>query len=70
MAAMTRTSTWTGCDGADGVEALFVECAEDLGLGLEAHVADFVEEEGAAVGALEGAALFGGGRPEPAGMAP
>ena len=60
MAAMTRTSTWMGCDGADGVEALFVESAQDLGLGLEAHVADFVEEEGAAVGALEGAALFGG----------
>ena len=49
-----------GCGGADGVEALLVESAEDFGLGLEAHVADFVEEERAAVGAFEGAALFGG----------
>ena len=46
--------------GADRVEALFVERAEDLGLGLEAHVADLVEEERSAVGALEGAALFAG----------
>ena len=29
-------------------------------MSLQAHVADFVEEEGAAVGALEGAAFFGG----------
>ena len=58
-----------GVAGADGVEALFVQSAEDLCLSLEAHVADFVEEEGSAVGALEGAALFGGGR-GPAGMAP
>ena len=44
---------------ADGSKQLLVERAQDLGLGLEAHVADFVEEEGAAVGALEGAALLG-----------
>ena len=48
-----------GVGGADGVEALLVERAQDFGLGLQAHVADFVEEERAAVGALEGAALFG-----------
>ena len=67
MAAMTRTSTCDGVDGADGVEALLVEGAQDFGLGLQAHVADFVEEERAAVGALEGAALFGGRRLGPAG---
>ena len=42
-----------------GREQLIVEGAEDFGLGLEAHVADFVEKEGAAVGAFEGAALLG-----------
>ena len=51
-----------GVGGADGEEALFVEGAEDLGLGFEAHVADLVEEEGAAVGALEGSLLFSRGR--------
>ena len=49
-----------GVGGADGEETLLVERAKNLGLRLEAHVADFVEEEGAAVGALEGAAFFGG----------
>ena len=42
-----------------GREHLVVEGAEHLGLGLEAHVADFVEEERSAVGAFEGAALLG-----------
>ena len=49
-----------GLGGADGDEALLVEDAEDAGLGFEAHVTDFVEEERAAAGALEGAALFRG----------
>ena len=44
---------------ADGSEHLVVERAEHFGLGFEAHVADFVEEEGSAVGALEMAALVG-----------
>ena len=48
-----------GMGGADREEALFVEGAEDLGLGLEAHVANLVEEERPTVGAFEGAALFG-----------
>ena len=48
-----------GSAGADGIEALFVQSAQNLCLRLQAHVADFVEEEGAAIGALEGAALFG-----------
>jgi len=51
-----------GVGGADGKEALFVEGTEDLGLGFEAHVADLIEEEGAAVGALEGASFFGRSR--------
>ena len=57
---MTRTSTWTWWEAPTGVEALFIEGAQHFGLGLEAHVADLVEEEGAAVGPLERAALFGG----------
>src|SRR6266852_2734807 len=36
--------------GADAFEALLFEDAEDFGLGAEAHVADFVEEERAAIG--------------------
>ena len=44
---------------ADRREQLIVERAQHLGLGLEAHVADFIEEERAAVGALERAALLG-----------
>jgi hypothetical protein len=39
--------------GAHRFEALLFEGAEDLGLGLEAHVADFVQEQRAAVGFLE-----------------
>ena len=50
---MTRTSTLVGTDAPDRVKALFVERAQDLGLCLQAHVADFVEEERAAIGALE-----------------
>ena len=47
-----------GLRAADRREQLVVEGAEHLGLGFEAHVADFVEEERSAVGALEGAALL------------
>ena len=43
---------------ADGHEAALLEDAEDLGLGIHAHVADFVEEEGAAIGDFK-EALFG-----------
>ncbi len=45
-----------GC--ADGDEALLVEGAENFGLGLEAHVAYFVQEEGAVISSLEGPAFF------------
>src|SRR5262249_57441114 len=41
---------------ADTLEGLLLERAQDLGLRLEAHVADLVEEERAAVGQLELAA--------------
>src|SRR3984885_16202162 len=45
---------------ANREKALFVESAQDFGLGLETHVADFVEEEGSTVGAFEGPAFFCG----------
>src|SRR5579859_6654215 len=48
-----------GLGAADRGEELIVECAEDLGLSLEAHVADFVKIERASIGTFEGAALFG-----------
>jgi hypothetical protein len=38
---------------ADAFDFAFLESAEDFGLGGEAEVADFVEEEGAAVGGFE-----------------
>ena len=46
---------------ADRGEALFVERAQDFGLRLQAHVADFVQEQRAAIGLLELAVLIGGG---------
>ena len=39
--------------GADGLEALFVERTQHFCLSLKAHVGDFVEKQGAAVGLLE-----------------
>src|SRR5215469_6343205 len=45
---------------AYGREALFIERAQHLRLRLQAHVADFIEEESATISALEGAAFFGG----------
>ena len=42
-----------GLIGADGFEALLFEDPENFGLGAQTHVADFVEEERAAVGLLE-----------------
>jgi hypothetical protein len=40
---------------ADGLEAAVLEHAEELHLELRAHLADLVEEDGAAVGELEAA---------------
>ena len=56
---MTRTSTWMGFVAPTGGSAVH-QRAQDAGLCLEAHVADFVEEERAAIRALERPALFGG----------
>ena len=47
-----------GCVRAHRNEALLVESAQHFGLGLQAHVADFVEKQRTAVGALERAALL------------
>ncbi len=44
---------------ADGLHHLLLQHAQDLGLGLQAHVADFVEEDRAAVRQLELAAAVG-----------
>src|SRR5262249_10065564 len=58
-----------GLVGAYGLEPLFFEDSQDFGLGLEAHVAHFVEEQRAAVGLLELAHLvFGGAREAPLDM--
>ena len=42
-----------GFVAADALDFAFFEDAEQLGLHGQRHVADFVEEEGAAVGLLE-----------------
>ena len=55
-----------GLVGADRLDALLFERAQDLGLGAQAHVADFVEEKRAAVGLLELADLVFGGAGEAA----
>ena len=46
-------------DGADGEELALLEDPEELGLGLERHGADLVEEDRPAVGDLEEALLLG-----------
>ena len=56
---MTRTSTLTLAGAADRLDDLLLERAQHLGLRLEAHVADLVEEQRAAVGQLELAAAIG-----------
>src|SRR5438046_799971 len=38
---------------ADPLESLFLEQSQDLGLKRQRHVADFIEEDGAAVALLE-----------------
>ena len=42
-----------GAVAADALELALLQHAQDLGLRLEAHVADLVEQEGSAVGDLE-----------------
>ncbi len=53
MAAMTRTSTWNRLPGANRLNLTVLQHPQHLGLGLEAHVADLVEEDRAAVGLHE-----------------
>jgi hypothetical protein len=52
-AAITRTSDPERVLAADALERLLLERAQHLRLRLEAHVADLVQEERAAVGQLE-----------------
>ena len=53
---MTRTSTFTGRLTAHTIELAFGQHAQQAGLQRRRHVADFVEEQRAAVGLLEAAA--------------
>ena len=55
MAAMMRTSTLIGLGFAERVDLALLEEAEQLGLEVEADVADLVEEERAAVGGADDA---------------
>ena len=50
--------------GADALDGFFLQDAQQLGLHFEADVADFVEEQGAAVGQLEAADLVAMGAGE------
>ena len=64
-----RRGDHAGIDGdrffeSDGSESALVERAQHLRLRLQTHVADFVEEERAAVGLLKLAVLIGGGSRE------
>ncbi len=53
MAARIRTSVWIGLAAAEPLETLLLQQPQDLGLGAGGHVADFVQEERAAVALLE-----------------
>ena len=44
---------FNGFGGADGFKALLIQRAQQFGLGLERHVADFVEKERATIGLLQ-----------------
>ena len=66
MAATTRTSTWATRRGADRLDFAGFEEAEEERLHAQAHLADFVEEEGAAVGHLQLAAFVAVGAGEAA----
>ena len=50
---MTRTSTLTGLVAADPLEGTVLQHAQNFGLRGQAHVADFIEENRAAVALLE-----------------
>ena len=44
--------------GADGADFVVLDDAQKLDLGMQRHVADFIEENGAAVGVFEKADAF------------
>ena len=50
---MKRTSTSTGRSEPDRGDLLLLDGAQELGLQVQRHLADLVEEEGAAVRHLE-----------------
>ena len=52
-----RTSTWISLHAAQVHELAVLQDAQDLGLRLHAHGADFIEEERAAIGDFEQAFL-------------
>ena len=63
VAVRGRDDPGVGAEGlgpADALELPLLEDAEDLGLGREGQLADLVEEDGAAGGALEPARASGG----------
>ena len=63
---MTRTSVSCGCGRADAHEGAGLEHAQQLDLQLERHLGDLVEEQRAAVGALEEALVLAVGAGEAA----
>jgi hypothetical protein len=64
VAAMTRTLTLRVCSRAEALDLLLLQGAQELGLGSEGHVADFVEQEGAVIGVLEQSHFVVGGAGE------
>ncbi len=64
VAATTRTSTFDGAAGAHALDLPALQGAQQLGLQVQRQLADLVEEEGAAVGLLEGALARVGGAGE------
>jgi hypothetical protein len=64
VAAITRTSTLIGSRAADALELALLQHAQQLGLQVERHLADLVEEQRAAVGELERAGARGDGAGE------
>ena len=68
MAAITRTSTRDFLRAADGQERMPFQNAQQLGLALQRHLADFVEEQRAQVGLLEEADVVAVGAGERAGF--
>ena len=59
MAASTRTSTGNLFVAADALDVFLLQHAQELDLGAQAQVADFVEKNGAVVGLLEAAHAAG-----------